>query len=187
MRIVELFGPPGVGKSTLAKHVTHRPRGLPTSGLVPSGRYQAAYQVLQDQVTPRLRMRLAFTGRLLAAVEQIAATPGVGSWLLEEGSAQRAHVLAVLSVPLETRRAYVEALPVAALTLCLCLADAETIVGRGARRGRPGLLPSQAPASIEACLWTAGLLEHRGASVHRFNMMVPIAENASRLADVLHA
>ena len=110
-------------------------------------------------------MRIAFSGRLLAGLEQIANAPGDGRWLIEEGSAQRAHVLAAIAVPLETRIAYVEALPVAPLTLCLCLADTETIVARGMRRGRPGLLPSQAPASIEACLWTAGLLEHRGVPV----------------------
>jgi hypothetical protein len=181
VRIVELFGPPGVGKSTLAATVQHQPSGVPASASLPTGLFRAAYRVLVAHVTDRLRHRLPRTGRLLAGLETITRQQGGARWLIEEGCAQRAALLALIAVPRTTMAAYLAALPVHPLTVVLCEATPPVIVRRGLMRGRPGLTLPHAVLASTACTWAAHILAARGVTIHRLDMERPIVENAARL------
>jgi len=174
MRRVELFGPPGVGKTTIAASL-NRPAGLATinaldldgEDLPPSHRPLAALVDAIRGKVPGVSDRWHWS--LLKAIARdahLSRRADAGSVLIDEGLAQGALLLHLLGADVMWWTSYANMIPVEGLTVLSCVAEARQVAERGQRRLRKGgLSVKEAVESAYAAECVCYRLAERGATV----------------------
>lgn len=170
MRRAELFGPPGVGKTTLFNMLKHRPVGIPNEfpvdGFVEHSHFSMVDVLASVADRPELKR---WHLMMLRAVHfdsflQTVRLPGVH--LCDEFLCQNARLLRQL-LPGEPAvwRAYAAALPVADRVVLYCVASVVAVIVRGTLREKPGLMSEEVEADFAVCSVVCEGIRMRGGKV----------------------
>lgn len=195
MRLVELMGPPGVGKSTLRLALAERIdvmtgpalRALPPLAVAARGGFLASLAISEIwREAARTSIRRA------AAVER---EPG-DRWAIDDhGPMQRGLDIAWFTGNDETCRRYFAAVPLPA-AIVLCVAPPSVIRSRNAERAQGGVKPdrgAEAEGWIHAVEVASAALRDRGTAlpggitVMVLNLQCALADGTQALLDHLAA
>jgi hypothetical protein len=190
MRGVDVFGPPGVGKTTIIRALFAEPNiGLydaklsPWRGTTWPPEWAPAWRASQtslDRLKPcrRVRKCRGYVRRSLKIAAAVAARSSRGVALIDGGLCQRGQSLASCGVTDAELAAFYSATPPPAAAIVL-QAPMEVIAGRNVSRGRDQT-DDIAPAlrSIDVAL---PILAARGTTICKIDATAPVQDSVSKI------